>query len=205
MISRIVTFVFLLFLCSPVFAKNLGIVGAVYPIIETDALDELQNRAKQINWGSYFNKDRIEKTVKNYKPSDAKSLPKARKDRVFSVDMTYTLDFDIPDGNGNILYPKGYTFNPLDYVDFPNTLVVIDASDRDQIAWFKDSKYAKDINAMLLISDGSYWKLTEELKRPVFYATGDIIRKFNIQSVPSVIYQKGRLMEVSEYAVSKKK
>ena len=204
-ILKIAVFVFLMFVSAPVFAKDLGVIGVVYPIIEKDALDEIQSRAKQINWGNYFSKDKIEKIIKNHKPGDLKTLPKAKKDRIFSVDLTYALDFDIPDGSGNILYPKGYTFNPLDYVIFPNILVVIDGDDREQIDWFKGSKYAQDPSVMLLITEGSYWNLTEKLKRPVFYATSDILQKFQISNLPSVVYQKTRLMEVAEYVVSKKK
>ena len=59
-------------------------------------------------------------------PPDKGALPRARRDRTFPVDLTYTTSIDVPDGKGGILYPKGYIFNPLDYVIYPKTLVVND-------------------------------------------------------------------------------
>ena len=32
------------------------------------------------------------------------------------------------DSEGKVLYPKGYTFNPLNYLSFSGGLVVIDAT-----------------------------------------------------------------------------
>ena len=56
----------------------------------------------------------------------------ARKERTFLVDMTYTLDRDIADEKGNVVYPKGYTFNPLDYITYPGTLVILDGNSPTQ-------------------------------------------------------------------------
>ena len=42
--------------------------------------------------------------------------------------MTYTTEIDVPDGKGGILYPKGYTFNPLEYLTYSKTIIVINGS-----------------------------------------------------------------------------
>lgn len=187
-------------LLSPVsYAKELGTVGAVYPIKENDALEEIEERVKQKDWGKYFN-DRQEK-IKSFKPEGLNELVRAKENKTYTVDMTYTLNFDIPDGKGGILYPKGYTFNPLDYVIFPKTLVFIDADDKKQLSWLKTSEYNKDEKVILLITGGSYYKVMEELKRPVFYADKVILDKFKIQAVPAIVTQKGRGMEVREIAI----
>lgn len=203
---RMILVIFFMFILPVnVFAKDLGVVGSTYAINEKDLIEEIQSRARQIDWENYFNYSNIEKAVKGYRPEGLRKLSEAKKNRTFSVDLTYTLDFDITDGNGNVLYPKGYTFNPLDYIIFPNILVMIDGESRGQVDWFKRSKYAQDQSVMLLITGGSYWDLVMELKRPVFYATQDILHRFRIQSVPSVVRQKGRLMEVTEYVIDRKK
>lgn len=190
-----------LILATAVQAKVLGTVGATYAIGEPDALREIEERAKVIDWAKSFDRVKTEDRIKNYRPEGMVSLPAAKKDRVFPVDMTYTLDFDIPDGKGGIIYPRGYRFNPLDYVFLPNVLVVIDGADARQIKWFQASSYARDMHVMLLLSGGSYGTVMEKLKRPVFYADGKIAAKFKLQAVPSVIVQKGTVMEVKEYAL----
>jgi conjugal transfer pilus assembly protein TraW len=154
------------------------------------------------------NKDELVKKLKNYAPEDLKAvkdLPPAQKERTFLVDMTYTLEQDIADDKGNVVYSKGYTFNPLEYVTYPNTIVILNGKSPDQIAWFKKSAYSKDLRTKLVITDGSYADVSKALKRPVFYATSAIIDVFQIKAVPSVAQQKGMFMEVRELAVAEKK
>ena len=142
-----------------------------------------------------------EQKVKSFKPKDLIRLPRATRDRVRLVDISYTLDFDIPDGKGNILYPKGFTFNPLDYIVYPRTIVVINGSDRKQVEWLKKSSYLKNLSTVLLITDGSYYDLATELGMAVYYANSLIVERFNLMSVPRIIVQKNNLLEVTEVNV----
>jgi conjugal transfer pilus assembly protein TraW len=183
---------------------NLGTFDRTYPIAERDALEEIKERVAHVDWGRIFNRERMEKAVKAYRP-DTPFLPRARHDIVKLVDMAYTLDVDIPDGKGGILYPKGYTFNPLDYVNFQRTLVVINGDDVSQVAWFSQSDYSKNLKTMLLLTGGSYYDLGEKLARPVFYVNADIVNRLQLEAVPSIVHQKGRYMEVKEVAVPDKK
>jgi len=185
----------------PVGAKDLGTFGAVYPIAEPDALYELKVKAAKVDWGKLFNRDKMTRRIRGYRPKDLLKLPAASHDRTFLVGMSYTLDRDIPDGKGGILYRKGYTFNPLDYVRFNRVLVIVDGSDRRQIQWFRWSPWHKDMNAMLLLTGGSWYKSGESLKRPVFYADKLLVSRLKLRAVPSVAVQKGQFMEVREYAV----
>jgi len=76
----------------------------------------------------------------------------ASKNKIFTVDMTYTLDTDIPDGKGSIPYPKGYFFNSLDYLNMSSILVVINGESQRQVEWFKSSEYTADYRTRLLLS-----------------------------------------------------
>ncbi|MEA3429393.1 MAG: hypothetical protein U9Q84_09355 [Thermodesulfobacteriota bacterium] len=183
----------------------LGTFGRTYSIIERDALEEIKEHASKIDWHKHFNKEKAETAVKNYQPENMTALPRATEDRTFSVDMTYTLDFDIPDGKGGILYPKGYTFNPLDYVQLPNILVVIDASDKKQVEWFESSQYINDYKTMCLVTGGKSWALSQKLQKPVFYANKQIVERFKLKAVPSVVQQKGQYMEVKEFDIENQK
>lgn len=193
----------LIALTGIVYAKDLGVVGETYSIAEKDALREIEERARQIDWVKYFNKEKMEKVVRKFKPEDMTPLMPAERNKTFTVDMTHTLEHDIPDGRGGILYPKGYMFNPLDYVAFPNTLVFINGADRRQVEWFKASAYYKDHKVMLLITDGTFQEISKELKRPVFYAKKEIVKRFRLKAVPSVVVQKDRNMEVKEIAIKR--
>jgi len=198
--------VLLLPLCST--AKNIGVVGTVYDIVEKDALKEMQEKAAKVDIEKILKRKETANKIKHFTPSDIDFLRKiepAKADSTFLVDMTYTLDIDIPDADGNILYPKGYKFNPLDYITYPKTLVILNAKSPQQLGWFKQSDYVKDLRTTLLITDGEFYDLAKTLKRPVFFASKHIIDVFRIKATPSVVRQKGSLMEVTEVDVSKVK
>ncbi|OPY77501.1 MAG: hypothetical protein A4E65_02728 [Syntrophorhabdus sp. PtaU1.Bin153] len=181
-------------------AKGLGVFGAVYDVAEKDALKEIEEKAKEVDVNRIINRGELARKVKNYTPGDLKdvNLPPARKDRTFLVDMTYTLDRDIADEKGKVIYPKGYTFNPLDYVTYPGVIVILDGKSPEQVAWFKESAYSKDLKTKLLVTGGSYTELSKTLRRPVFYASRAIVGVFQIQAVPSVVRQRGVVVEVKE-------
>jgi conjugal transfer pilus assembly protein TraW len=183
---------------SAAHARELGTVGETYAIAERDALAEIEEKAKGIDWSKMIKRNSIEAYDG---PADRASLPRAAKDRSFPVDMTYTLQMDIPDGRGGVLYPKGYTFNPLDYVTFTRTLVVINGNDPEQVKWFAASEYKGRVDVMLLLTEGPYRSLGKKLDVPLFYADSTIIERLRLSAVPSVVRQEGRNMIVSEFAV----
>lgn len=180
---------------------DLGVHGRTYGISEPDALNEIQDKAAGTDWSKVFDPEKMEPRLKNFK-LESKKLPKAESDREFTVDMTYVLEQDIPDGQGNILYPAGYSFNPLEYTRLDNVIVVMDGSDPEQVAWYETSSYARDYRTMLLITDGQYYDLTEQLNTSVFYATARIIERFNLRAVPSVVYQADKYMHVKEININ---
>lgn len=181
-------------------AKELGTFGMTYRIAERDALAEIEERARQVDWHKVLDKQKVE----NFQgPPDRVRLPRAKRNRSFPVDMTYTTEIDVPDGKGGILYPKGYTFNPLDYVTYSKTLVVIDGTDADQVKWFAASEYDKRLDVTLLLTGGSFGAVSKKISRPLFYADRKIVERLKLQAVPSVVRQKGRIMEVTEVKLTK--
>ena len=179
-------------------ARDLGTVGATYPIAEKDALTEIEERAKSIDWSKVIKR----KPIEDYDgPQDRVSLPRAAKNRSFPVDMSSTLQMDIPDGKGGILYPKGYTFNPLEYVTFTKTLVVINGNDPEQVKWFAGSEYKGRIDVTVLLTEGHYRKLGKKLDVPLFYADSTMIERLRLSAVPAVVRQEGKVMVVQEFAL----
>jgi conjugal transfer pilus assembly protein TraW len=189
-----------LFPVNGALAVDLGVAGKTYPIAERDASEELKERVRSVNWQKMLEKSGIER-IKRYKPDTAESLPRATEDRVRMVSMNYTLEFDITDGKGNVIYPKGYTFNPLDFMTYTRTIVILKGADRDQVEWFKKSPYYKKSNVMILITDGNYYDLSGELGQPVYFVHEKIVSRLQLRHVPSVAKQNKRMMEVSEIDV----
>jgi len=183
------------------FARHLGTVGKVYPVVEPDALAEIREAAARVDWDRVVDRPNKMAMIRSFRPATLHPLPTAKSDKSFLVDMTYTLDADIPDGKGGVLYPRDYSFNPFDYVRLTSILVVIDAGDRNQVDWFKASPYADDYRTRLLLSGGDYYDLSHELKRPVFYLMDAVAERLRLATVPSVIRQKNKMLEVREVLI----
>ena len=105
-------------------------VGPTSAVIETDLAEALRQRAVSVDV------ERLRSAQARYQPANLQALPRATKDATTMVDLTHTLE---QDANGQVLYPAGFTFNPLRYVSLSGALVVIDGSDPEQGAWFKVS------------------------------------------------------------------
>lgn len=192
--------------CGPACAKTVGRSGNVYRIAEPDALKELEDKAASTDLKERIKKEEITRRIERYRPSSAVSLPPAKKDRISLVDMSYKLDFDIPDGKEGVLYPKGFIFNPLDYIPFSRTIVVLNGAAENEVDWFTASEYYKRTDVVLLITDGMWKDLMHRFKRNVFYLTEPVRTRFRLSSTPSVIVKKdNKYMEVKEIHVPAKK
>ena len=176
---------------------QLETVGQTYPIVEPDVTQELKNQAKELAASART----ITENYQDYQPTDLHQLPPAKRNSSYLVDMHYTLKHDYLDGNGKIIYPKGYRFNPLNHLIIRSGYVVINGADPTQIKWFQNSPYADNLQAKLLISNGSAQQLVDTLQRPVYYLTKDIAKRLQLRFVPSVIIPQNKQMLVTEIAI----
>jgi conjugal transfer pilus assembly protein TraW len=176
--------------------KNLGAIGRTYPIVEPDLVEEIKAAIDYEKLAKIMAEQR-----RNYQAKDIHALPAVKRDRTFLVDMTYTLDHDIPGENGQIMYRRGLTWNPLDYVSLQGGLVVINSEDEKQVEWFLKSPYNKNRQIKLLISAGFAAPLMKQLDRPVFYLTKTIADRLQLAAAPCVITQNGKKMMVQEIKI----
>ena len=204
---KIITFITIILTISmhgEALAKDLGKYGATYPIIEEDAISQLKKAIAKYDWEKF--KIKQKEKIKNFKPKDLVDLPAAKEDKVFKVDMTGAIKEDIIGRDGEVIYPKGYKYNPMEYVFMRRIIVFINGKDEKQIEWYKKSPYPADMRTMLLITDGSYLDVRKKLNTlTVYYANREIIDRMGIKAVPSVAMQKGTELEVQEYALKKEK
>ncbi|MCP3922726.1 MAG: hypothetical protein GY714_09100 [Desulfobacterales bacterium] len=199
----IILIVFSISVASGSSIKNLGTFGSTYEIAEKNALDEFKKRSAEVNWKKHV--DGAKKRVHEYRPKGLKNFPRAKEDRTFLADMTSTLAMDIPNKDGGILYPKGYQYNPLDYMTYHEIIVLIDATDKKQIDWFLKSKYKNNLKTKLLLTNGSAIEFSEKHNMVVFYSNKIITDRLQIKALPSIAMQKDRHMEVREICVENKK
>lgn len=186
----------------------LGTYGNTYSIKEKDAMVEIEEKIKKVDVEKI--RKELEAKMRNYKPQDLVSLPAATKNFSYLVDMTYTLDTDIPrvDGGGKIqgiLYPKGYTFNPLEYMPTdPPPLVVFNGENVKEKEWVKRKLKENDPrmkNSMLLATKGEFIKLANEFKRPVYYLKEIMAERLQLKNTISIVYREKNKMRVDVHSV----
>jgi conjugal transfer pilus assembly protein TraW len=174
------------------------VVGKTYPIVEKDAINELQDKASSLNWNKY--RASLRKKLESYRPPDWINLPHSREDHEYTTTIIHTLDFDITDKEGNVIYPAGYRFNPLEYISLPFGMVFIDGNDEGQVNWVK-GYIDKHPLTRILIVDGPVFEVMDRLNRRVYYAGGRIIEKLQVRAVPSIVMQEGSLLRIKQLRV----
>ena len=185
---------------SPAWAgevEQLEPVGPTSAVIESDLVDELRQRAVSVDV------EQLRHAQAGYQPANLHALPRATKDTTITVDISHTLEEALVDAQGTILYPAGFTFNPLRYVSLSGALVVIDGSDPEQVAWFKDSPYGANRRALLLLSGGLAAALRDELRRPVAYLTEDIAQRLQLRAVPSIVVERDNQLMIREVSLGR--
>lgn len=155
-----------------------SLYSKTYEIVESDIFnDVLQREDKILNNIKQFQGETQEK-IKNYK---GELLETADKNETYYIDPTYTLEQSIPkiDKNGNIigvLYPKGFTFNPIKYTKtVPPKMVIFNPCSKKESEYIKH--FIKKDSYVMLISSGcsqrninwrdfgmSIYTLTEQIK-----------------------------------------
>ena len=175
--------------------RDLGTLAETYPVAEPNALKQIQHKARTMTFE--LEKQKIINMVKNFRPTTIR-LERAEQDRTFRVRTVNTLDADITDQYGRIIYPEGYKFNPLEHIANPAHYVFIDGTDPDQIQWFNESPYATSFDTVLMITDGRWIDVMKSVKFRVYYALPAVIDKFQIRAVPAVVKQENDHLVVRE-------
>ncbi len=165
-------------------------IGKVYPIQEPDALEEIEQRAKNVDWAE------VSKKKKNgWEAERSLKLPPAQENISRQHFPYYQVEFDVTDAKGNVIYPKGFKYNPLDHVTLPSRIIVINEG---HTTWIKDRL---KFNDMVIISSGNREKTSKILGVPVFILDKKLKERLSIKYVPTIIEQKVNYLIVSEYKV----
>lgn len=187
-------------------AANLGTIGPTYPVAEKNLLDVImaQLRAKEasgeLKRHEQEARDRAAYAVNNPRPVDG--LRRARAARTFYFDPSFTLQSNVVDSTGAVLFPAGTRKNPLEVVSLSKHLLFFDARDPGQVTRAREliEHYQGKVKPILV--GGSYLDLMKRWNKPVFYdQEGALVRKFGIAAVPAIVSQEGQRLRIDEVPV----
>lgn len=168
---------------------NAAVIGQTYDINEPDALTEIEQKAASVDWNKA-----LDKPVEQWSAMQGQALPYATETRSRSVIPFYTTEFEITDKTGKVTYPKGFTFNPLEFVTLPQRIVIIDPR---QESWLADHVKVSD---QILFTGGNVLKAKDRLQVPVFILDAKTRSRLDIKVVPTIVEQKGKMLVLHEFA-----
>jgi hypothetical protein len=189
--------VFFFFLFKPKgFSKEFG---KTYDIAEPDAYEEILNAVKKIDFERY--KKVLQERVRELTVVNEFNLSYAKETKTRYYEPRYELPFDIKDAEGRVIYPQGFTFNPLQYMSLYGTFVFFDAGNTLHLLFLRNGGYTKRLDVMFIAVKGDIMKAEKLLGVPVYKATKSILERFDVKRVPSIIRQNGKYLEITEVGI----
>lgn len=189
--------VFTIFYITFAFAKDYGIQGKTFEIKEENILDAIKDSIAKIDIRAFQNKVKQE-AIKSINKPKGISLPQAKEFRSFIFDPSITLQQDLKDHQGKIFAFKGQKINPLKFTTLREKLIFIDGDDDLQVEYSLSIKEAKQI----ILVKGEPINLNKHHKEMFFFDfNGGLVNRFGIKRLPSVVFQKGEVLEINEIAL----
>lgn len=202
-LSRTIKFIFVLTLSTSLQAKDLGTMGDVYTIRETDLIMFIQSRMAELQKSGQWHaiESDMQKRAMNYRdrPSVVPGLTKATETKSWLFDPSITLGRDITSPDGSRIVPAGTRVNPLTRVTLSNALIFFDGDDEAQVKWVMTQTKALNGRTKLILVKGSVLDQEKVFHQPIFFdQAGRLIKRFHIQHMPAMVSQQGLQLRITE-------
>lgn len=177
------------------------VMGATYEIAEPDLLEEIERSSDNVIAYLQERREEIKERLENFRGEE---LTPAKERRVRYVDPTYCLEENVyyqEKGEWKVLYPKGYCFNPVEYIPYdPPAIVVFNPCRKEEREWVRE--YLKKDSSVLLVASGCSLKEVSRQgwKVPVYYLLPDLKEKLSLEHTISLISvdRKRKAIKVEE-------
>lgn len=189
--------------CASAGAVDLGTLGPTYAITEPHLLRFIEHRLKEKERTGELQRlmDQAQRrgALGITQPTPVEGLRPTATARSFHVDPSFTLDRNISDAGGRLLFPAGTRKNPLEVVSLTRQLLFFDGRDRRQVARVQSLIAARPGGVKPILTGGSYLELMKVWKVPVYFdQQGVLVRRLGIRQVPALVSQDGMRLRVDE-------
>lgn len=185
------------------FAIDLGSIGPVYPIQEPHLLDFIAKRLQEKEGSGELKKLEEQARARGIDavrhPAPVAGIKPTETARTFYYDPTFSLDRNVLDDKGNLLFAAGTRKNPLEIVALSKHLLFFDGRDKRQVMRAREliSFYSGRVKPILV--GGSYLDLMKSWGTRVYYdQQGVLTRRFGIKQVPAIVSQEGMRLRIDE-------
>ena len=204
MAKGLVVFIFLL-LSAVSQARQLGVVGSVFPVAEVSLLSLIESRiAKLSKEGGLerINQDFLQRA------SHHADRPFANHLRRISVTSSHfykpeiRLSQTLTDHRGEILYPAGARVNALDRMpSYKPCWIFLNGDDKSQVAFVRD-KMSQCANPKVILTEGSVGDAEKSLNTVIYFdQNARIAKKIQLSHVPAVVRRDGSRLKITEFAI----
>lgn len=169
------------------------VLGTTYEISERDAQAELMERVNKTDWHKVFSEQKNKQA--EWSALKTAYLPLSQEDISRTYIPFYTSEMDVKTPDGKVLYPKGYTFNPLNYMTLPNRIWVLTPSTTKYFV----GKIPK--TDQVLIANGNPLDQRALLNMPTFILDDKTKERLGITHAPSMLQQHGSALTITEYSI----
>ena len=184
-------------------AIDLGTIGPVYPIQEPHLLDFIRQRLQDKERSGELKKREEQARARGVDtvthPQPVAGIKATETARTFYFDPTFTLDRNIQDEKGNLLFPAGTRKNPLEIVSLSKHLLFFDARDKRQVNRARELIGVYQGHVKPILVGGSYLDLMKSWRAPVYYdQQGVLTHRLGITRVPAIVSQEGLRLRIDE-------
>ena len=177
-------------------------IGVTYAIEETDMEEfiksQLLNKSDELD---SVNAEWKEKSLKYADSPDGVYLPRAVTYRALEINPVYTLDENIVDADGFVIYTAGTKVNPLEIHPLTKILCFFDGGDQLQIEWVSSRCSSNPANK-LIMTTGSLKRVNESINSRIYFdQRGFLTSRFEIKALPAVVRQSGNVLYMEEFPV----
>jgi len=184
-------------------ARDLGVIGPVYPIAEPSLIEVIQARLMEMQANGGLDRlqresqARIRREVEQ--PAPVAGITRATRARSFHFDPSIEVPYPITDAEGRVIVAPGTRVNPLDVVSLSRPLLFIDARDNSQLDRAQGLLREHKGRVKLILTGGSYLDLMRRWKLAVFYdQQGHLTTQLGIRHVPALVSQDGNRLRIDE-------
>lgn len=183
---------------------DLGVMGTISDILEPDLAEVLKAKAAGIDWSA----KKQESMARFWQKQAFTSLPTAMASSRRELDPTVTVTRAISDGS-RVVVPSGKKFNPLNIRPFGQALLVINPTSSSQMAFATrmlsvlEEKHGRVTVIATEMDPEAGWdgykEASDVLDRHIYLLQEDVRSRFDIRSVPTVVWATQDRFIIDEY------
>ncbi len=183
-------------------AKDLGVRGATWPVVEPDLLEEIETRLLEMQRSGVlarFEAEARERARSRFEePEPVPGIAPATRERSRPFDPAITVAQDIRTPEGILIAAAGTRVNPLERIVLSRDLLFVDGRRAAEIAW----ALAHDRPAKIVLLAGRPLDLMRKHRRPFFFDSGGwLAARFGLRFTPALVEQDGTRLRITEIPV----